>query len=157
MFSLISKMLAALKHVADDNFVFQQDSASSLRSGAAECNSRVLELCLVQSRAETHWLQDWRSHTTAWANRDRVYWREYESPVNNVESSIEWLKSGKAVIETLIRYFCVLPGSAMRWKNKPALIAQFLSTILPTILKPDNAFWYYSWKCRDAFVKHSMD
>jgi len=83
-------MLAAIRHLADGNFVCQQDTAHwhVMHTTLSNCSIFIsLELCPQQPRTETHCLQDLGSHTAA-----------YDLQINDdlKKSSSKCLKSGKA-------------------------------------------------------------
>jgi len=62
-------MLAAIKHVAVENFVFQQDQ--HIVRPTISCRSAKFSTCFLgcdfkQHRAESHWLHDIESLITVW-------------------------------------------------------------------------------------------
>jgi len=132
-------MLYAVKHITDNIFFFQEDSAlvhiSILHATQSNCCDALdflsPELCRQQPRTERI---DYKIQRV-------TQQREYESWVKKrlKKSSSDWLNSGNALIQYLsekMRFSCfpVLPGSAeahVTWGGivKRLLIAYFIDNI----------------------------
>jgi len=142
------------KHIADDNFVFQQESTSVRYARITDqlLHRKILKflsskLWPQQPRAKANWLQD--SITVS------CEWRRLKKWSSNSNIAFEWKKMRFSCI-------CVLPGSEeasiMRGgKIKHLLRASFIITFLPIIMTRVRICQSYTKTMVGRFLRHSVE